>query len=113
MEKLSKQQVLNIYNAEGTLQQIGQKYNLSPAHVGCIKRGTSHGAVTGAARAESTRVVISEEMIRRIAEHTGTVRAAAVELGVAESTIKKYRPRQGRAVVRNVTGQFMPSGLPA
>jgi hypothetical protein len=109
METLSRQKVLDIYHAEGTLQQIGQKYNLSPAHVGCIKRGTSHAAVTGAVRAESKRIVLSDETIRRIAEHTGTVRAAAAELGVAESTIKKYRPRQGRAIVRNGRGEFVGS----
>lgn len=109
-EILTKKQVLDIYHAIGTLQEVGLRFNISPAHVGCIKRGMSHGAVTGAPIAESKRKVLSAELILAIKQHTGTVRAAAQELDVAESTIKKYRglmPRKalGR-LTRNKAGQF-------
>ena len=117
MEKLSRKQVLDIYHALGTLQEVGARFNISPAHVGCIKRGVSHGAVTGASVAENKRKVLSADLIRKITEHTGTVRAAAQEFGVAESTIKKYRglmPRKalGR-LTRNKAGQFTHEPLPA
>ena len=91
MEKLTKKQVMDAYEAEGTLQEIGYRLNISPAHVGCIKRGVSHRDVTGATPPTTSRKVLSEETIRKIAEHTGTVRAVAAEMGIAESTVKKYR----------------------
>lgn len=107
-EKLTKKQVLEIYAAKGTLQEIGQKYDLSPAHVGCIKRGVSHGAVTGHKLPASTRKVLSAELITQIKQHEGTVKAAAKELGVAESTIKKYRNSP-----RSNPGQFKSKQLDA
>lgn len=107
MEKLSRKQVLDIYHAKGTLQEVGSRFNVSPAHVGCIKRGMSHGAVTGAKPAENKRKVLSPELILKIAEHTGTVIAAAQELDVSTATIKKYRGSKPRPLSpRTATGQF-------
>lgn len=113
-EKLTKKRVLEIYHEPGTLMQVGHKFNISPAHVGCIKRGTSHGAVTGAPVAESKRKVLSDELILAISQHTGTVRAAAREFDVAESTIKKYRGLKPRPmsdyVLRDDAGHFTSRG---
>lgn len=111
MEKLTKKQVLDAYNAHGTLQEVGQRLNISPAHVGCIKRGMSHSSVTGAVQKVSTRKVLSADLIQKITEHTGTVREAAQEFDVAESTIKKYRGLKPRPLaeymVRDKAGHFI------
>jgi len=107
MKKLSKQQVLDIYNAVGTLQEIGHVYGISPARVGCIKRGVSHRAVTGITSTVSTRIVLSEELIYKIAEYSGTTHTAAKVFGVSETTIKKYRLCHTSISVRNAAGQFV------
>lgn len=111
MEKLSRRQVLEIYAAEGTLQQIGERFNITASHAGYIKRGMSHGAVTGAQPAASTRKVLSADLIQQIKAHKGTVRAASIELDVAGTTIKKYRGRTGpRACAtqsRDSAGRFV------
>jgi hypothetical protein len=105
--KLSKRQVREIYAAAGTLQEIGYTYNVCPSHVGCIKRGMSHGDVTGAPIAPSTRKVLSAETIAAIKEHTGTILGAAKELGVCHSTIKKYRKKSyKRTPSRDDKGRF-------
>jgi len=88
---LTKAKVLAAFHAEGSLQDIGLALDMSPAHVGDIKRGVYHRDVTGAEFRPSSRNVVTASMRKAIEEHPGTYERIARDVKVCPCTVKKYK----------------------
>jgi len=87
---LSKQKVLAIYRADGTYEEIAFEYDVSPAHVGSIKRGECHRQITGATCSKATHRLLSPELKAAMLEGFDTFKDRAARLGVARSTVSRH-----------------------
>lgn len=113
MGRLSKEDILNIYNAEGTYKELAKKYGVSTSSITHIKTGHRHAETTGASESKNKRKrepCVTKAQVQAIFDYlkdedeSRTYEEAAVYFRLPKYTIrrvmleyvKKFKIRNGK-----------------
>jgi len=95
--KLSKQQVIDIYKSEKSLEMLATEYGVHISHISYIKVGKVGRIYTqdlGIAGRASTYNQLSKELIKYIYQSSTRATQLAAELGITRQTVNAIRSKR-------------------